>query len=230
MKKNTNVHLGRFFPFSESELGSKLYHKLEISVFRLNHTYSNAFSLMFWMKCRELFSTVSLPISNLNLSGNDKCQTKEIPLSVILPYFQKTSCFLTVRMKTVYSDSVFQLSNPEGHIPILTSFEMIQARLTEGEWKQRYIGAIELPNRDVLFTEPLFGLTPGFFSISPSFPAWKRRFFVAFNPEWLRQKFEVVVYSHNDGLLRFVASGTFTFQFSSELKELCVPVVFSFWF
>ena len=44
MKKNTNVHLSRYFPFSESELGSKLLQKLEISVFRRNHKHSNAFS------------------------------------------------------------------------------------------------------------------------------------------------------------------------------------------
>lgn len=116
------------------------------------------------MKCRELFSTVSLPISNINLSGNDKGQTKELPLSVFLPYFQKASCFITVRLQMVYSDSVFQHSNPEGHNPIITYFEIIQARLTEGEWKQKYIGMIVFPNRDVISTEPLFGLTPGFAS------------------------------------------------------------------
>lgn len=50
---------------------------------------------------------------------------------------------------------------------------------------------------------------------------------MAFNPEWLRKKFEVAVYNQNDGLLRFVASGTFTYKVSNESMELCVPVGFS---
>ena len=161
MKKNTNVHLSRYFSFSESELRSKLFQKLEISVFRREHTYSKEYLALFSIKRRELFSTVSLPISYINLNGNDNGQTKEIPLSVIVPYFQKASCFLTIRTQMVYTDSVFQIANPADHHPILTMFKIAQAQLSEGEWKQSFVGTIVFPNRDVLCTKPIFGLTPG---------------------------------------------------------------------
>lgn len=224
MKKNTNVHLSRFFPLSENELGSSLFHKLEICVFRRNHTYSSEFIYLFSIKCRELFSTVSVPISYINLNGSDKNQTREMPLSVILPYFQKSSCFLTVRIQMVYDDSVFQLSSPEGHYPILTLFKIIQAQLAEGEWKQSFVCTIVFPNRDMISTQPLFGLSPRFLDWRSSFLVWEKKSFVAFNPEWLRSKFEAVLYEHNNGMFRFVACGRFEFQLSYESVELRVPV------
>ena len=148
MKKNTTPHIGYYFSVSEAEISTSVYNKLNVQVYRSDHSYSKEY----------LFASASVPVPSV-LYGQDSV-TQELSLSVLLSEFRTISCSITIQFQMIYSDSVFEISNTESHHPLLLYIEASRASISSSDWKSCYLCHVIFPNNDLFSTKPLYGVNP----------------------------------------------------------------------
>ena len=158
MKKNTTPHIGYYFSVSEAEISTSVYNKLNVQVYRSDHSYSKECSWHCWLTNRYLFASASVPVPSV-LYGQDSV-TQELSLSVLLSEFRTISCSITIQFQMIYSDSVFEISNTESHHPLLLYIEASRASISSSDWKSCYLCHVIFPNNDLFSTKPLYGVNP----------------------------------------------------------------------